>query len=63
MNNTLKIKKMLKYIIMFIIIYLAIKYISSTKINNYEMLMISAVSSITFAILDIISPSIKMNNI
>jgi len=60
LNYTLKIKKILKYIIIFIIIYFSIRYISS-NINYKETIIISSIASITFAILDIISPTIKIN--
>jgi hypothetical protein len=61
MNNTLKIIKILKYILIFIIIYSSIIYIPEKKLNIKEVFIISSIASITFAILDIISPSIKIN--
>jgi hypothetical protein len=61
MNNTLKIIKILKYILIFVIIYLAVTYIPDKKLDIKEIFIISSIAAITFAILDIISPSVKIN--
>jgi hypothetical protein len=45
---------------MSLIIIIAIKYIPDTKIQQKEIIMIGITSSIVFAILDMISPSIKI---
>jgi hypothetical protein len=45
---------------MSLIIIIAMKYIPDTKIQQKEIIMIGITSSIVFAILDMISPSIKI---
>ena len=55
------LKRFLKYIIMGLIMFLSIRYIISKNIDNKEILLVSAVSSICFGLLDIFSPSIKIN--
>jgi len=61
-TNVSKLQKIVKYILMGLIIVLAIKYIPDNKIKNNEIIMIGAISSITFAILDMISPSVSIHN-
>jgi hypothetical protein len=53
-------QRLIKYILMSLIIIIAIKYIPDTKIQQKEIIMIGITSSIVFAILDMISPSIKI---
>lgn len=57
-----KIIKIIKYFIMGFVSLLTTKYIPKTSINNMELIMISMIISITYAILDMISPSIKIIN-
>ena len=45
---------------MSLIIIIAMKYIPDIKIQQKEIIMIGITSSIVFAILDMISPSIKI---
>ena len=54
-------KRLLKYLIMGLIIFLSIRYLISRNIDNKEILLVSAISSISFGLLDIFSPSIKIN--
>lgn len=67
MENNLKVqdsdcqKKIIKYLLFGLIIGLSIRYIPSNQINNNEILMLAAISSITFGIIDMISPSIVVN--
>jgi hypothetical protein len=51
--------KLFKYLIIAFIVFSSIKYIPENKVIMKENLMISAIASITFAILDMISPSIS----
>lgn len=60
MNFTLKIIKIIKYIIIFIIIYISCKLIPSYNLDIKEIISISSIASISFGILDMISPSIKI---
>jgi hypothetical protein len=56
-NITIKI---IKYIILALIINISLKYIPSQNINTNDMIMISCIGSITFAIMDMLLPSIKI---
>ena len=56
-----KKKNLIKYLLIGFIIALAARYIPRNTIKNEEVLMIGAVASITFGILDMYSPSIKIN--
>jgi hypothetical protein len=58
-NNKSLYHKIFKYLIMAISVYAAVKYIPENKVEQKELLMISAIASIVFAILDMVSPSIK----
>ena len=66
MENSLKVqdpdqkKKIIKYLLFGLIISISVRYIPTNKINNKEILMIGALSSITFGILDMVSPSIEV---
>ena len=53
-------QRLIKYILMSLIIIIAMRYIPDTKIQQKEIIMIGITSSIVFAILDMISPSIKI---
>ena len=60
-NNINKIQKLTKYILMGLIVLVATKYIPDNQLKTKEIIMIGATSSISFAILDMISHSIKIN--
>jgi len=62
-KNINRLQKLLKYILMGMIVLLATKYIPDIQLKTKEIIMIGAVSSISFAILDMISPSIKVKKI
>ena len=68
MKNNLTIKypelqkKLVKYLLFGLIIAISIRYIPTNEVNNKEIAMISAIASISFGILDMISPSIIINN-
>ena len=67
MNNNLeqinisKIQRIIKYILMGFIVIMTTRYIPDNILKNKEIIMIGATSSISFAILDMVSPSIKLN--
>ena len=61
MKGDITIQKFTKYILMGLIVVLATRYIPDNILKNKEIIMIGATSSITFAILDMISPSIHVN--
>jgi hypothetical protein len=60
--NDLKLERIIKYIIMGLVVVIATRYIPDILIPTKELIMIGATSSITFAILDMISPSVKVNH-
>jgi hypothetical protein len=61
-TNISKLRKLTKYILIGLIIVLATKYIPDNKLQTKEIIMISATSSISFAILDMISPSVLIQS-
>lgn len=59
--NNLKLERIIKYIIMGLVVVIATRYIPDILIPTKELIMIGATSSIAFAILDMVSPAIKVN--
>lgn len=59
-TNITKLQKLTKYILMGLIVIFSIRFIPNICLKNEEIIMIGAISSITFALLDIISPSIRI---
>ncbi len=62
LNKLEKSKRIIKYILMGFIILVAVRYIPNQPINTKEIIMIGLISSISFAMLDMVSPSIKVLN-
>jgi hypothetical protein len=63
MNNFTQqnnIQKLVKYILIGLIVILATRFIPDTIIPDKELLMIGATASITFGIIDMISPSMNV---
>ena len=60
-TNITKIQKITKYILMGLIVVVALKYIPDNVLKTKEIIMIGATSSISFGILDMISPAIKIS--
>jgi hypothetical protein len=58
-NNPDTKKKILKYLLFGIIVGISTRYVPTHTINNKEILMIAAIASISFGIIDMISPSIN----
>ena len=61
-SNISKIQKIIKYILMGLFVILATKYIPDNQLHTKEIIMIGATSSISFAILDMISPTILIQS-
>ena len=61
-TNICKLQKLTKYILIGLIVVLATKYIPENKLQTKEIIMIGATSSISFAILDMVSPAIIINS-
>ena len=47
---------------MALIVIIAVRYIPDSVLQTKELIMIGATSSITYAILDMIAPSVKVNS-
>ena len=62
LNKVEKSKRIIKYILMGFIILVAVRYIPNQPIETKEIIMIGLISSIAFAMLDMVSPSIKVLN-
>jgi len=57
--NVLNVERLIKYVLLGLIVLIATKYIPEKSLPTKELIMIGATSSITFAILDMVSPSIN----
>ena len=53
-------EKIIKYILMGLIVILLTIYIPNCALTNYEILIISDLSAIAFAILDMVSHAVKI---
>ena len=60
-TNKKKYKRIIKYILMGLVILVSIRYVPTQLLDTSELLMISFISSISFAILDMVSPSILIS--
>lgn len=60
LNNNEYKKNLIKYLLFGLIVGLSVRYIPTNLINQKEIIMIGAIASISFAILDMISPSIQI---
>ncbi len=60
-TNITKLQKITKYILMGLIVVIALRYVPDNALKNKEIMMIGAVSSISFAILDMVSPAIRIS--
>jgi hypothetical protein len=60
-KNCPNIQKTIKYILIGLIVVLATRYIPQNTVETKELMVIGAIASITFAILDMVSPSIQIN--
>jgi hypothetical protein len=54
-------KRIIKYILMCLIMLVSLRYIPYQLLNNSELLSLSFISAISFAMLDMISPSILIS--
>lgn len=60
-TNKEKCKRIIKYILMGLVILVSLRYVPTQLLDTSELLMISFISSISFAILDMVSPSILIS--
>lgn len=51
-------KKFIKYLLFGLIVGMSVRYIPANNIKNKEIIMIGAIASISFGIIDMVSPSI-----
>jgi hypothetical protein len=54
------VQRLTKYVLMGLIVVIATRYIPDNIMQTKEIIMIGATSSIAFAILDMISPAIRI---
>ena len=57
--NIMKFEYIIKYILIGLITFLAIRYIPSNAIDDYENIMVAMCVSIMYAIIDKLLPSYK----
>ena len=62
-SNLSHVQRLIKYILIGLIVMLATRYIPDNILQTKEIIMIGATSSIAFAILDMISPSIRIQQL
>ncbi len=60
-TNITKLQRLTKYILMGLIVVIATRYIPDNVLKTKEIIMIGATSSISFAILDMISPAVRIS--
>jgi hypothetical protein len=53
-------ERIIKYLLFGLIIGMAVRYLPEKTLNNKEIFIIATIGSITFALIDMISPSIKL---
>jgi len=58
--TVLRVERMIKYVLLGLIVVLATRYIPENKLPMKELLMIGATSTIAFAILDLVSPAVRL---
>jgi hypothetical protein len=57
------IQRLTKYLLMGLIVVIATRYIPDNILQTKEIIMIGVTSSITFGILDMISPAIQIQQV
>ena len=60
-TNSDKLQRLTKYILIGLIVIIATRYIPDNTLKTKEIIMIGATSSISFAILDMVSPTIRIS--
>tara|TARA_B100002051_G_C16320114_1_gene431756 strand:+ start:40 stop:240 length:201 start_codon:yes stop_codon:yes gene_type:complete len=61
--NSIEItKRIMKYLIMGTVVGIVVRYIPEIPVPNKELIIISMVASMSYALLDMVSPSIKNIN-
>jgi hypothetical protein len=61
LTNTEKCKRIIKYILMGLVTMSSLRYVPNQLIDTITVLTISCIVSISFAILDMVSPSILIS--
>jgi hypothetical protein len=65
-SNTHKyemIKRFIKYILITLIVGLGARYVPDLPMKNDEILIIGLVAGVSFAVIDMMSPSIEIKNL
>tara|TARA_A100001015_G_C14941326_1_gene692662 strand:- start:584 stop:784 length:201 start_codon:yes stop_codon:yes gene_type:complete len=61
--NSIEItKRIMKYLIMGTVVGIVVRYIPEIPVPNKELILISMITSMSYALLDMVSPSIKNIN-
>lgn len=61
--NSIEItKRIMKYLIMGTVVGIVVRYIPEIPVPNKELIIISMITSMSYALLDMVSPSIKNIN-
>jgi|TARA_B110000285_G_scaffold178961_1_gene201423 hypothetical protein len=55
------LRRLIKYLILVLIVAFACFTLIKTKLSNYEIILISLTAGMVYNILDLVSPSIKLN--
>ena len=57
-----RIKRIIKYLLFGFIIGITVRYLPTTTIKDHEIIMILIIGSIAFGIIDMVAPSIVIQN-
>lgn len=60
-KNINSVQKIIKYVLIGLIIIVSARYIPDKRLHNKEIIMIGSTSAISYAILDMISPTIRIS--
>ena len=55
------LRRLIKYLILVLIVAFACFTLIKNKLSNYEIILISLTAGMVYNILDLVSPSIKLN--
>jgi hypothetical protein len=67
MNNIIQVnitnlEKIIKYILMTLVVIICLIYIPNYSLNYNDIFIVSCIITISYAILDMVSPNIKLYN-
>lgn len=62
-NRSELLRRTIKYLLMAFILVLSIKYVPSNSLSNNEIIMVTTIGVVGFAILDLYCPAVSNSNI